>query len=334
MLKRFIDTVILEEINNLKSVYGSNFQYELGRYVQERDGLAEFGVHYSENEGFAIFPSSRYYPKGVYFYFLSATCNSGRGTGFATERKWANVGKIHNDKMLIIKQGHPRNFSENDFNVCLRKLQKIFKGSLPAPKTRPDKSQLQNVAAVLLFDQLYAIESAKLGSTNNLLHQLGYDGVVDYDGVMLPIESCQGVMTWPGAMEFQAAIPTPQKPNANPGMDPSKRMEKILKGLKHKKNGSLRMSSEEIRQAVQMLPKFHHDWDLSDSRSDFYGYLMMKLDFNNSDAWKEVEWKELDIRFYEELANNPTTPIEFWQKLLNASDPNMKAVAQDKLQNT
>jgi hypothetical protein len=233
--------------------------------------------------------------------------------------------------MLILKQGHPRDFSENDLVVCINKLEKLL-GKLPEPTIKPDGSQRQNIPAVRLFNILHAIETAKLGITNKILHYLGYDGVVDYDGSMLPIESCQGVMTWPGALEFQVALKTP-KQSKNPGYSSDRRLENILKGLKNYKNGSLRLSSEEIKQAAKMLPKFHSRWDISESRSDFYSLLMKKLDFNHSDAWEFVEWYEYGDRFYEELSFNPTTPQSFWEKLQYASDKNMKDIAKEKLAN-
>lgn len=330
MLKKFLEQVASDEVGKLKSMYGSNFQYALDRYTKEEAGLFQFGVHYSNNKGFAVFPQSHYYPKGVYFYVLSSTCTAGKGRGFATDREWANIGKINNERMMILKQGHPMDFTEAKFQQAVEKLKKTI-GRLPEPTAKPGNVQPQEVPAVKLFNLLHAIEIAGKGLTNKVLHQLGYDGVIDYDHVLLPVESCQGVMTWPGALTFQEALPVPRS-SKNVSTDKFARLSNILRGLSKKKNGSIKLSADEIAKAIEMLPKFYHLWDSSDAKYDFYGLLMQKLDFGSTDAWEKwVQWKDLGPKFYPELEQNPTTPKSFWQELLYSSDPAAKLTARDML---
>lgn len=323
-LTKFLEDVARTEVDKLKPLYGSNFRYDLDRFTQEENGLSLYGVHYSENENFAIFPQTGYYPKGVYFYFLSNTCEAGKGTGFATDRKWANIGKINNDRMLIIKSGHPRNFSEADYKKAVSKLKRIVR-KLPEPTIKPGEHREQSVPAVQLFNLLHAIEASGKGLTNKMLHSLGYDGVVDYDGALLPVESCQGVMTWPGSFSFVHAIPTPTASN-NPGYNPMKRIARMQTGLKAMKPGTLKLSFDELESWKMMKPKTSGN---PYAFGDLLQYLLTALDFRSGDAWKWVEWHEYGERNYDSLEQNPTTPKEFWERNIYATDPGLRMAARD-----
>ena len=89
--------------DDVKQFYGSNFQHTLKDYTQDEGGLATHGVHYSDFKKWGIAPGGGYFPRGVYFYYLSDDSDAAIGNGFATDRQWANVAKIDNDKMVILK---------------------------------------------------------------------------------------------------------------------------------------------------------------------------------------------------------------------------------------
>lgn len=313
----------------MKQFYGNNFQHTLKDYTKSEDGLALYGVHYSDYKKWGIAPDSNYFPVGVYFYYLSDNCQSAVGNGFATDRRWANVARIDNNKMVILKQGHARNFDKKNLKDSLSRLQKIH-GSLP--KSNPGGNKFSKIAEhnsafAHLGNILSTMEAKGLGSFNKLLHIAGYDGIVDYDGWLLPIESCQGVQTWPGGAQLVESVPTPKKsPNAQ------ERLSQMLIRLKHQTNGTLQLTRDEVGQIVQMLPKFYHRWDITDSKSDLYGWLLQKLDFGHKDAlqWlKDRDW--FGDRFYMELEKNPTTPKEYWEQLLGSPNHGAKLTAKDML---
>lgn len=330
----------LFEKEELQQFYGSNFQFKMKDYIKEEDGLAQYGVSYSDIAKWGINPETKYFPVGIYFYYLSPSCDAGLGNGFATDRRWANVAQINNEKMVILKSGHRRNFNETSLKMALRKIETKY-----GPQTLSNPQQENKFARIL--DQ--NLSFAKLGTLlseladgssfrfNKLLHEAGYDGIVDYDGLLLPIENCQGVITWPTGAKFIEAIPTPRSHPGEPKRKSptgSERFVTMGKRIKYQKNGSLQLSSKEISELIKMLPEFFHKWDMSDSRSDFVGLLLQKLDFNHSDSWDWVTNREFGEKFYDDLEQNPTTPLDFWKSLLYSSDLGARLTAQDMVKNS
>jgi hypothetical protein len=328
-LKKEITKIIAEELKTLKSLYGNNFQHTISQYITE-DGLAEYGVHYSENNNIAIWPQSQYYPKGVYFYYLSKNCTSGWGGGFATDRPWANIVKINNDKMVIIKSDHPRNFSDEDLQRCLLLLKKKYGDIENKDQERTRVAGRFETPFLPLFRIIAAYSNKHKILFNKILHDLGYDGIIDYEGLILPVESCQGVMTWPGSIVLVQSIPTNKK-RARNDFD---RMQKIIQGFKQWKNGTLQLEKPQILKLFSSKPNFYHKWDAGDSDMDLTSSLLSKLDFSYKDAWEWAKNIESLHYFFDDLDANPTTPKEFWEKNLYASDPTLKTIAREKLNNS
>jgi len=231
--------------------------------------------------------------------------------------------------MVILKQGHASDFNEARLKRSVEQLQAAY-GELPG--LNPPGNKFKNIAEhnpafAHLGDVLSTMEAEGLGSFNKLLHVAGYDGIVDYDGWLLPVESCQGVQTWPGGANLVTSIQTPRK-----SPDKEERLVTMLSRLKHQSNGSLKLTRNEIAQVVQMLPKFWHQWDISDSKSDLYGWLLQKLDFSHADSLRWLEDKSyFGDRFYMELERNPTTPKKYWDQLLHSADHGARLTAQDML---
>jgi len=231
--------------------------------------------------------------------------------------------------MVILKQDHPRNFSDNDLKNSLKRLQKVY-GELPTSNPAGNKFKVlseHNPSFAHLGDIISTMEAQGLGSFNKLLHIAGYDGIVDYDGNLLPIENCQGVQTWPGGAKLIQSVPVPKKSPSG-----TERLSGILRRLSHQRNGSLELTRDEIGQVVKMLPKFYHQWDISDSKSDLYGWLLQKLNFEHDSALRWLkDWDYFGDRFYMELEKNPTTPKEYWKWLLGSSDHGARLTAKDML---
>ena len=329
VLKEYIK-LVLEEKDVVKSAYGNNFGYALEEYTQEPNGLAEYGVHFSMYPKWGINPRGEYFPKGVYFYFLSKNCSAGKGSGFATNSKFANVAKINNDKMVILKQGHPQNFSEEDLEASLSALRLKFGSEIDESFIRSDGSSSlleSNQAFMTLFLTISNLDES-LGSFNRILFEAGYYGIVDYDMEFLPIEGCQGVQTWPGGCTLVQSI---KRNSSIAPLDDDNRMDKIVKYLMHQKNGSMDLSREELIRIVKNAPKYWHKWDHIESQMDIIGFLLKKVNLENPEAWEWATNMDKLWFFYADLERNPTTPREFWEDLAKASDYGARETAKDML---
>jgi len=313
---------------SLKPLYGSNFYYEMNKYVLEKGGLAQYGVSYSEYPKWGVNPQAKWFPYGVWFYYLSPQCDAGLSTGFATDRRWANIAKLNNDRLLINKRGHPAHFDEHALSSALVYLEEKY-GPLPPPPTE-SSSGLILTPAEKLVDVIIGITDAT-ARFNLVLHEVGYDGIVDYDGSALPIESCQGVITWvKGGSKYVTSIRAGGESERE-----KKRLSNMLTNLQNKAPGSLKLNQDEIRRVSKMLPEFHHKWDIRESRADLFGALMRVLDFRHADSWEWVE-KFVDDGFgdqiYPELERNPTTPRQFWEGLQHSRDKGARLAAKDMLE--
>jgi hypothetical protein len=303
--------------DSTKPFYGSNFYYNIKQYIVEDDqGLAMYGVHFSEYEKWGLNPQSGYFPIGVYFYFLAPPVDSALSSGFATDRPWANIAKINNDKMVILKNGHPRNFGEQDYNKALslldaNKLAKIKDDPKPPLKGFGFTNE-SNPWFARLATLLYSLD--KDTAWNRLLHEVGYSGVVDYDGIFLPIESNQGIQTWPDGAEHVTSIPVPTRNYRQ------ERYQVMLKKLKYQRPGSLKLSLDQVKEIMQMMPT-NMDYP-KERRMDLFSSLLRTLDLTNKDLWNSDYMQDRVFSFYEDLEQNPTTPIEFWEQLqhLTAKD--------------
>ena len=310
-----------EKEDKYKSFYGSDFQYDVKEYTTDEGGLAQYGLSYSDYEKWGINPQGKYFPIGVWFYYLAGDCDSAIRGGFATDRKWANIAKINNDRMVIIKKGHPSHFDEEKLAQAVATLEKSH-GVKYQEGEKKDAVPFAKLAD-FITNQIGTGTSAKF---NKVLSEIGYDGIVDYDRDYLPIENCQGVITMPSGAKYVKSIPAPVKAE-----DETERLANMLQSLGDKENGSIKLTSDEIRKVIKMLPKFSHKWEVSETQSDFIGRLMQKLDFSSGDAWEWVEDREFGSRFYMELEYNPTTPKSYWEMLQHSSDEGARLTAKDML---
>lgn len=327
--------------NTTKQFYGSNFQYTLSQYIKTDDsGLAMYAVHFSEYNKWGVSPQTKYLPVGVYFYFLTEAEGRAQGQGFATDRAWANIARLNNDKLIILKSGHPRNFSEQDFRAAMIKL-----AAMPATKANLTK---YGEAGKEHIEQRFKTTSehnpwfAKLASVlydmnagagwNRLLHDVGYDGIVDYDGIFLPIEGQQGVQTWPGGATYVTSIPTPTKDRSP---RPEKRISIMMQRLKHQRPGTLKLTEEEFMKVMRAPPRLPHKWDRIEAKMDLFGLLLRAVDFTNRELWNswyiQNRLEDLEHLFYDHLEVNPTTPKEFWERLVNSQDEGARLAARDML---
>jgi len=314
----------------IKQFFGNNFQYTLSQYTVIEDGLAQYGVHYSNIKKWGINPDSSYFPMGVYFYYLDGSCGSNKGVGFATDRTWANIAKINNERMVILKHGNQKDFTKYSYETSINKLTKKY-GDLPNPNKQIEKfkSFPLNIYFSKLANIILEMESSGMGSFNRLLHDAGYDGIVDYDKNFLPIENCQGVQTWPGGASLVESIPTPKRkpPNGD------ERLVIMLKRLKNQTNGSLQLKRDEIKKIISMLPAFYDKWDISDSKTDLIDLLIMKLDFTYADSKNWLNDNDyFGNVFYSSFERNPTTPKEYWKNLLHSADLGARLTAKDMLE--
>ena len=288
-------------------MYGSNFRYTMDQYTQlDNNGLAMFGVHYSDHDNIAVFPRSKYYPKGVYFYFLSDTCETGKRTGFATDRPFANILKINNPRMVIVKKDHPKNFSMDDLHKAANTLEQ--QGFNLNPKIY-DPSQSYPEPFYILHQLLADIDSSG-NAYGKLLHNLGYDGIVDYNNSILPIESCQGVMTWPGGATLVQSIPNNQKTHSP---NPAVRFNKLISYLHHSKDGNLNLQPHHIDFLLfKLIPTNLNQLDAQTRREaklDLYSTLVQKLNFNaNPKALQHLINIDALDTFPDERDANPTIP--------------------------
>ena len=283
---------------DLRSFYGSNFMYELRQYVQEdSSGLAKYGVHYSNIPKWGLNVETKYFPIGVYFYILSTACDI--KTGFATERLCANIARLDNTRLLILKEGHERNY-EGD--------------------------------VIELLNYMFELDEKRMGAGNKELHRMGYDGIVDYDGIVLPIESCQGVITWPSGATYITSLRTQRV------VFGVERLERVCRRLAYIKPGTLQLTRGEIHKVITMRPKFQHRWDTHETLAELYGHLLKALNFVYLDSWEWAEdlfdqYPEYTDLFQNSLVANPTIPKPFWYRMYR-NDPrqHMRELAKDVLQ--
>jgi len=287
---------------SLKQFYGANMHYELAKYTQVVNGLAQYGVSYSDHAKWGINPRAKYAPTGVWFYYLDPECRSGVGSGFATDRRWANVAKLNNSRLMILKQGHPQN-------------------------TPNGKQVIEAIA-----DRVGGLDKAAF---NKAFRRAGFSGIVDYDRTVLPVEQCQGVITWPDGASYVTSFPRTSRPadNRYSAISWNQRLASMMKNLRYRRPGTLNLTRDQIQQVVRMLPQFYHRWDVSDSRADLYAHLLRALNFTHADSWQWAE-ERLDGRehlLYDALEPNPTTPRAFWEQLRYARDEGARLTAQDVL---
>jgi len=272
-----------------RSFYGSNYLYELRSYIQAVDGLAQYGVHFSQYAKWGVNPRAGFWPVGVYFYILSEECDV--PGGFATDRTWANIARLHNERLLIVKADSTYNYP-GDAYALLQNL-------------REEHGDTQ---------------------VNRALHEMGYDGIVDYDSAVLPIESCQGVITWPTGAEYTTSIPTRRR------LRRDERQQKAYKAFQHTRPGTLRFTEDEIHEALRMRPRYAHRWDQAATYRDYVGWFLSRLDFSYADSWTWAERvlgdsPKVVVGFLSELEMNPTVPRRFWQEKLKHYDRDVREAA-------
>ena len=252
---------ILFEIKQ-SEFYGSNYLYRLQPYIDAADGdLPQYAVNFSEFNKWGINPRGGYFPQGIYFYFLTPKC-AGRGatgTGFASDRPWANIAKLNSDKFVIL--GGDRTFNASDLNQAMERLKARYKNLVPTDdKVETTFGGETFVSAgeawIKLANLLLTMEKNKVGSFNKLLFVAGYCGILDINGSFLPIESCQGVQTWPGAAEYVESIPTPKSHNYRRNIPKEgERFQNIIKRFKNEQNGGMDISEQEFSQIMGNIPK-------------------------------------------------------------------------------
>jgi hypothetical protein len=79
--------ILFENFNIEKEMYGSNFLYNVDKYNQlTGDGLPKYGITFSEFEKWGVNPGGKWFPRGVYFYYMHPKCKEYgiEGTGFAS----------------------------------------------------------------------------------------------------------------------------------------------------------------------------------------------------------------------------------------------------------
>jgi hypothetical protein len=298
-------------------------------------------LHYADFQKWGINPRTGYFPIGVYFYFLSKRCESALSNGFATDRKYANIGRLNLDKFLVIKRGHPRHFGEDALNAAIDKIEaKYGKGSTENPDYHSSKLDMdgfreQAFHVLELFRVILGMEKRKtIRSFNECLHDAGYDGILDVNGAFLPIESCQGVQTWPGdAVEYVQSIRTPFRRERD-GFEarthnpyPEEMYKNALKRIRQYKPGTLKLTDGQFRTIVQNSPK--------EQRFDMGAELLARMDLSDASP-DEVDYvsrfmiKAMDHN-WDVLERNPTTPVWFWKYALSHGDEGTRATASDVL---
>ena len=324
-------------------MFGSNFVHDVKQYEAQvsEDGLPLYGLHYADFQKWGINPRTSHFPVGVYFYFLSKKCESALGNGFATDRKYANIGRLNLDKFLIIKKGHPRHFGEDALNAAIDRIEaKYGKGSTANPDYHSSKISmdwiLQPAYHLLeLFRVILGMEKQKtIRSFNECLHDAGYDGILDINGAFLPVESCQGVQTWPGdAVEYVQSIRTPfrrerdgyEARTHNPY--PEERYKNALKQIRQYKPGTLRLTDDQFQAIVRNVPQ--------EQRFDMATDLLARMDLSNTSA-DEVDYVSRFMitamnHSWDVLERNPTTPAWFWKYAMSHGDEGARATARDVL---
>ena len=311
-----------EGISNTKPLYGNNFIYEVRKYITNtEDGLPEYVMNYSNYNQWSINPRTHYFPKGIYFYFLSRECDYGLSNEtFAADAPWANIAKVNYEKAVVLKKGHSRDFSEQDLEKSIKLLKNIY-GPLPALDPKGEKfSRSERLNPH--FSKLGAVISTLAKSSSNfnkILHEIGYDIILDFDGDLLPIESCQGVQTWTGGAAYKFSLKT-GKENIR------KRVKRMFDGLRNYKDGTLNITLEELLEVLSFFPKKGYYEYKPDRKLDYHKILVRKINFkydeNNMEEW--LRWHEFHNlqRYGDEFAfmmyENPTTPSFVWEHLQHA----------------
>jgi len=161
--------------------------------------LATHGLSFSNLPKWGFNPKGQWLPLGVWFYPLVPHCDFTRG--YASERTFANIGKLPEGRVLTLWPGHPADFSEDALEKSLNAIQSHT--SIPVVVSREPRVVTEgyhrrfNVLYRFLTETLAVMGRPKSALFNRLLHVAGYDVVVDYGCMSLHVEPCQGVQTWP-----------------------------------------------------------------------------------------------------------------------------------------
>lgn len=327
----------------VRSLYGSNFVHDVKQYEQQQseDGLPLYGLHYSDYPKWGLNPRTRYFPKGIYFYFLKPSCDASLGNGFGTDRKYANIGKLNLDRFLVISQGNPRHFDQSALSVALEKLKVIYgDDSVNHAETWNGKLEMDGIGrraqmVLKLFQVIFGIQRRyNVQSFNKVFHEAGFDGILDIDGQFLPIESCQGVQTWPGdAVEFVQALRTPFRRERD-GFEarthnpyPEERTKRSIKHLSNYKPGTLKLTDQQFAAIVSHVHK--------DKKIDMIANLLHRADLSLTDQDEISYASRLMTRYgnllWDILEKNPTTPEWFWHYLQRNGDSDAVQAANDML---
>lgn len=306
----------------LEQFYGSNFAFKLDQYKADlEDGVARYGVHFSEHRKWGVVPERRYFPTGVYFYLLDKNCDYLSGSGFAQDRKYANVARLNLNHLVILKEGDPRHFGPADAEKCFANLGPV---DMDAVRSEVAKARPRYEPSHPFFVVTTAI-IVKFGlkGFNRALHDLGYDGIVDYDGVYLPVESCQGVTTWPSGATLVESLDVPRGRDGT--WNPWERSKVMVDILWRREPGSLHLTYNQI----QMLGS----WVVSDrdARLDYVSALARALDFREPGAelWLSMHDEYFQLAtFRMALEKNPTLTDRYrgWVEGLDARYGNPREV--------
>lgn len=330
----------------VRSLFGSNFVHDVKQYEQQlsSDGLPLYALHYSDYPKWGLNPKTKYFPRGVYFYFLKSGCDSALSNGFGTDRNYANIGRLNLDKFLLLHDSHPKHFGEEALNSSLQRLRtKYGDDSTEHPVNEFNTRMVDDltrspgsVHVLKLVATILGMQRMKLiSSFNQGLHDAGFDGILDIDGVLLPIESCQGVQTWPGdSVTFVQALRSPHRREKD-GFEarthnpyPEERLKKVEKYLANLQPGTLRLTDEQVRTVIHSHPKKHQRVDLAMS-------ILSKLDLSGTtgDDNELIDRMMIELRnnVFDLLERNPTTPVWFWDMLAAKGDEDARLAAHDIL---
>lgn len=335
-------------INNKleKLMYGSNYLYRIREYQKTTDdGLPQFAVNFSEYPKWGISPKGRSFPNGIYFYFLTPKCFEYGGTseGFASDREYRNIAKLNLDRLAILKDGNERAFSRQDRLNALSLLRRkygdgnvnencYFKYHMREYDTYVSKSARE---FAMLFDVLICMQISELGDVNSLLHFVGYDGILDIDNDFLPIESCQGVQTWPGGATYIESIRRTKSIPYHP-----RRLKNIMLGFRNIPDGSLKLSLNEFEDIVYYFRRLYNiesNLQLREDTIDFVRSLIVKMDLSDMNCEEPDELmvyfidRNIDQLLFDAFESNPTTPKAFWKRLINSRFEDVRFAARDIL---
>jgi len=337
--------ILFEENSIVKKLHGSNFLYRLKEYEKlNDDGLPQYAVNYSEFNKWGVNPSAGYFPKGIYFYYLHPKCRerAGTGTGFATNRTWVNIAKLNLDRFIVLDPGKPKNFGKESLDAAISKLKSKYKDLVGtgdrARKSYRFEDHYNDIPEFITLARILSqMQDDGAGSFNKLLHDAGYDGILDMAGVFLPIESCQGVQTWPGAADYIESINTPSSIRRSTPTEDQRR-KNIYKQLQHQKNGELDLTEDEFRDIIDSFKSGFYSGDTDNKYylMDLLGDLFAKINFNRFDldnpANRVAQYVEkYGSQLWDAFERNPTTPKNFWQQRINSSFEDVRLAAKDNL---